>query len=150
MKKWIMAHGRAFLIIAWIAIAVQWITIFLRLWAFEKGTDGYAAMSVIWGIAIVVWFFAIILSLLDDIFTTNDIKANSDKTVKITIQDSYSKTQTDLLFALDLAIMKNQELRLGQLISDAAKAGGWKDSDIFYCPDEVLLKGLKENTFAES
>lgn len=36
------------------------------------------------------------------------------------------------------------ELRLGQLLTDAAKAGGWKNQDIFYCPDDVIADGLKK------
>ena len=36
------------------------------------------------------------------------------------------------------------ELRLGQLISNAARAGGWDNDDVFYCPDHILLNGLKK------
>lgn len=35
-------------------------------------------------------------------------------------------------------------LRFCQFISIVAYDGGWKDPDTFYCPDDVLLKGLKE------
>lgn len=35
------------------------------------------------------------------------------------------------------------DLRIGQIIVNAATKGGWTQGDIFYCPDEVLLKGLE-------
>lgn len=34
------------------------------------------------------------------------------------------------------------ELRVGQILSNAAHKGGWKDNDIFYCPDDTLKRGL--------
>lgn len=34
------------------------------------------------------------------------------------------------------------ELRFNQIISIAAKRAGWKDDDLFYCPDEIIVKGL--------
>lgn len=37
---------------------------------------------------------------------------------------------------------KSPELRLCQILSIAAHKAGWKDDDLFYCPDEVILKGL--------
>lgn len=33
-------------------------------------------------------------------------------------------------------------LRLCQILSITAHKAGWKDDDLFYCPDEVTLKGL--------
>lgn len=36
------------------------------------------------------------------------------------------------------------ELRLGQLLTKAAQAGGWKNQDIFYCPDNIIADGLKK------
>lgn len=35
------------------------------------------------------------------------------------------------------------ELRIGQIMVNAAVKGGWTQGDIFYCSDEILLKGLK-------
>ena len=50
MKEWIKTHSvgleRANDIARWIALAVQWISIFMRWWVFEKGTYGYNAMLV--------------------------------------------------------------------------------------------------------
>lgn len=34
------------------------------------------------------------------------------------------------------------ELRICQILSIAAHHGGWSDNDLFYCPDEVIEKGL--------
>ena len=34
-----------------------------------------------------------------------------------------------------------QELRIGQIISLCASYAGWGSEDVFYCPDDVLLKG---------
>lgn len=34
-------------------------------------------------------------------------------------------------------------LRIGQLLSLAAKRGGWEQDDLFYCPDEKIIKGLE-------
>lgn len=36
------------------------------------------------------------------------------------------------------------ELRIGQIMVSAAKLGGWKPDDIFYCPDEVLHLGFSK------
>lgn len=36
----------------------------------------------------------------------------------------------------------NPELRIGQIVINAAYTGGWRDPDPFHCPDSVLLKGL--------
>ena len=37
---------------------------------------------------------------------------------------------------------KHPELRICQIISNAARLGGWNDNDTFYCPDDVVVKGL--------
>lgn len=44
-----------------------------------------------------------------------------------------------------LSYLRNHypELRVGQIIVNAASKGGWSQNDIFYCPDNVLLNGLK-------
>lgn len=34
-------------------------------------------------------------------------------------------------------------LRFQQIMSIAAFHGGWKDNDLFYCSDSIILKGLK-------
>ena len=49
----------------------------------------------------------------------------------------------ELLQLISEAIVKHPELRLGQLLENAAYFGDWKNTDIFYCPDEVLVTGLK-------
>lgn len=35
------------------------------------------------------------------------------------------------------------KLRIGQIMVNAATKGGWNQSDIFYCPNEIVLKGLQ-------
>lgn len=35
------------------------------------------------------------------------------------------------------------ELRISQIMVNAAIKGGWNQNDIFYCPDDILLKGLQ-------
>lgn len=50
----------------------------------------------------------------------------------------------NLLIAIGTAISNTPQLRIGQLIANAAKAGGWEDTDVFYCPDEVILDGLNK------
>ena len=34
------------------------------------------------------------------------------------------------------------ELRLQQIITIAAQKAGWKDNDLFYCPDATIKQGL--------
>lgn len=34
------------------------------------------------------------------------------------------------------------ELRFQQIMTIAAQKADWKDNDLFYCPDEIILKGL--------
>lgn len=36
----------------------------------------------------------------------------------------------------------NPELRFQQIMSIAASEAGWTNNDLFYCPDDVLIKGL--------
>lgn len=38
---------------------------------------------------------------------------------------------------------KHSELRLCQILSNAASKAGWDNSDLFYLPDEKLLDGLE-------
>lgn len=35
------------------------------------------------------------------------------------------------------------ELRITQILSIAAKKAGWNNDDLFYCPDEIIQKGLR-------
>jgi len=35
------------------------------------------------------------------------------------------------------------ELRLCQILSIAAFKAGWTGNDLFYCPDDTILNGLK-------
>lgn len=34
------------------------------------------------------------------------------------------------------------ELRFQQIMTIAAQKAGWKDNDLFYCPNEIIEKGL--------
>lgn len=34
------------------------------------------------------------------------------------------------------------ELRFQQIMSIAAKKAGWKDDDLFYCPNKIIEEGL--------
>lgn len=48
---------------------------------------------------------------------------------------------------MDLVVQvqkKYPEWRMGQVLSNAAKAGGWKEFDIFFCQDEKIIEGLKK------
>lgn len=36
------------------------------------------------------------------------------------------------------------QLRYQQIMSIAASKGGWRENDLFYCPDDILLKGLNK------
>ena len=38
---------------------------------------------------------------------------------------------------------KFPELRTGQTMFLAAKKVGWSGNDLFYCPDETIITGLK-------
>lgn len=38
---------------------------------------------------------------------------------------------------------RSPKLRICQIMVIAAKKGGWNQDDIFYCPDDILLKGLQ-------
>ena len=51
--------------------------------------------------------------------------------------------RSDVTAALIAASYACPSLRLGQLISNAARAGGWEQLDVFYCPDSTILKGLQ-------
>ena len=52
---------------------------------------------------------------------------------------------SSLLTALFREITEQPEqIRIGQLISNAARFGGWDSDDLFYCPDSTILKGLDE------
>lgn len=34
-------------------------------------------------------------------------------------------------------------LRFQQMMSIAAQKAGWKENDLFYCPDDIIASGLK-------
>ena len=38
---------------------------------------------------------------------------------------------------------RHPELRLCQILSNAARKAGWDNNDLFYLPDEKLLEGLE-------
>lgn len=38
---------------------------------------------------------------------------------------------------------RHSELRLCQILSNAASKAGWDNNDLFYLPDEKLLEGLE-------
>lgn len=43
------------------------------------------------------------------------------------------------------AIKQNHpELRICQIMSIAAKKADWFNDDLFYCPDDTLIKGLEK------
>lgn len=48
------------------------------------------------------------------------------------------------------AIEGSTEMRMGQLLTTAARMGGWSSDDIFHCEDEIFAAGfikmLKEDT----
>lgn len=48
----------------------------------------------------------------------------------------------NLIVALYDAIAHHPELRVGQLIVNAARLGGWHSDDVFSCPDDTILFGL--------
>lgn len=51
--------------------------------------------------------------------------------------------RSDVTMALIEAAYANPGMRLGQLVTNAAKAAGWEQFDVFYCPDSQLRDGLK-------
>lgn len=51
--------------------------------------------------------------------------------------------RSDVTAALLEAAYANPGMRLGQLVTNAAKAAGWEQFDVFYCPDSKLRDGLR-------
>lgn len=49
----------------------------------------------------------------------------------------------ELRYLLSMASKYYPEMRMCQIITNAAKHAGWTNDDVFYCPDETLIKGLK-------
>ena len=47
-----------------------------------------------------------------------------------------------LIKQIQRAHAMNPQLRLGQLLTIAASKGGWELDDLFYVPDDTLIKGL--------
>ena len=54
--------------------------------------------------------------------------------------DNHSWKMGNLILS---ALFAFPELRIGQLLVNAAHKGGWNQDDIFYCPDDVIEKGIK-------
>ena len=52
-------------------------------------------------------------------------------------------TVVEIAFLVSQVNQKHPELRLCQIISNAANKAGWDNNDLFYLPDEKLLEGLK-------
>lgn len=52
--------------------------------------------------------------------------------------------QNELIKLLAEISASNPQLRMCQIIGNAAKLGGWNSDDIFYCSDEILLRGLQK------
>lgn len=50
----------------------------------------------------------------------------------------------EIIYLLSTFLSFHPEIRVGQTISNAAFAGGWNDNDVFYCPNDVIINGLKE------
>lgn len=53
------------------------------------------------------------------------------------------KSAEQIINLLRAAIYANPQLRIGQIMVIVARMGGWNLDDIFYTPDEMILKGLK-------
>lgn len=49
-----------------------------------------------------------------------------------------------LVWYLTAIKQSHPELRVCQILSIAATKGGWGNSDLFYCPDDVILQGLEK------
>ncbi len=49
----------------------------------------------------------------------------------------------DILNLIGRLWVENPDLRIGQLLHNAAWLGGHKNSDIFYAEDDIVLKGLQ-------
>lgn len=45
---------------------------------------------------------------------------------------------------LQYILQEHPELRYAQIIFIAAQYGEWNDNDVFYCPDDILYRGLKQ------
>lgn len=51
---------------------------------------------------------------------------------------------------LSIAEKKEPQLRICQIISNIVQMGGWTIKDVYYCSDEILLKGLKIMIYEKS
>lgn len=49
----------------------------------------------------------------------------------------------EILSLIKVINNKYPMLRFQQMMSIAAQKAGWKDDDLFYCPDDTIIKGLK-------
>lgn len=58
-------------------------------------------------------------------------------------KEVYNGDKSDSIIAMISSVRrKHPELRVAQIVSNAARYGGWDDPDLFYCPDSALIKGL--------
>lgn len=48
-----------------------------------------------------------------------------------------------MLAAVEAAWRRDPDMRLGQLIGNAAWAGGWRTTDLFLIEDDQMLAGLE-------
>ena len=51
---------------------------------------------------------------------------------------------SDIIRDIFIVKQRHPELRIGQIIVSAARMGGWKSDDVFYCPDDSIKDGLSE------
>jgi uncharacterized protein YihD (DUF1040 family) len=56
----------------------------------------------------------------------------------------YSLGSPELISLIEEAWKKHPQMRLTQFICYACNVGKWEPKDIFYCPDETLLFGLRK------
>ncbi len=49
----------------------------------------------------------------------------------------------DILELIQKVQNKYPSLRFSQIVNIAANRGGWTQKDLFYCPNEIIFKGLK-------
>lgn len=63
-------------------------------------------------------------------------------------QDSYAQQKNfyHIVNQIQRVHAERPYLRLGQLLTIAAKEAGWEENDLFYIPDDVLFKGLRKIT----
>ncbi len=50
----------------------------------------------------------------------------------------------DIIRDIFLIRQRHPQLRIGQIIVNAAHMGGWQSDDVFYCPDDSIRLGLSK------